>query len=201
MVLTSVLLATALLQQQKPVFNQPQHAHYSIPVGWHDELERSSNWGPLNMENKAQVIAPPGTLLLTLGHVPANWPYTYQWSGVTQDANVDLATYPVLMAKANYVFGYAHMDIDVLDGRGQVEQTLRSSTLNAPGLSSVDLGASLKPGQYHLRLRLIVGGQNEGCAAIYDWVRFVKRSDVDFLTNNPDWPYVRMDGGMDEGWR
>jgi len=58
----------------------------------------------------------------------------------------------------------------------------------------IDLSKSLKPAFYRLRLRLIVGGPNEGCCATYDWVRFVDQCNSAFLVQNPDWDRVRLDG-------
>jgi hypothetical protein len=79
------------------------------------------------------------------------------------------------------------MDIDVLDASGSAVKTLRTSTLNDPGVSTLDLGTVLDPAIYSLRLRLIVGGPNSGCCATYKWVRFVSRTDAEFLTKHPDW--------------
>lgn len=162
-----------------------------IVVGWNDELDSRAHWSPLNVENKARVSGPPGVLLLSLGQVPTGWPYEYQWSGVSQDLRVDLARFPVLMAKVNWVQGYAHLDIDVVDAAGVAVKTFRSSTLTAAGLSTVDLGKELDPAYYSLRIRLIVGGPNSGCEATYDWVRFVSRRDSEFLTAHPEWDLVR----------
>jgi hypothetical protein len=147
------------------------------------------------MENKARVNVPAkGAMILSLGQVPNGWPYTFQWSGVTQDANVDVAKYPVLMARLLWVEGYAHMDIDVLDASGKAVKTFRSSTVNGPGLSTIDFRGQLDPAIYRLRLRLIVGGPNSGCSATYDWVRFVQPADAEFLNRRPDWENVRRDG-------
>ncbi len=167
----------------------------TVFVGWHDEMDSRSNWSTLDMQNKAFVAQPiPGTVFLGLDRVPANWPYSYQWSGVTQVANVDVARYPILMSRVRQVQGYAHLDIDVLGPKGEVINTLRSATLNNPGLSTIDLSQVLAPAFYRLRLRLIVGGPNEGCCATYDWVRFVDKGDAEFLTLNPDWDRVRQYG-------
>ncbi|AIE84579.1 hypothetical protein OP10G_1211 [Fimbriimonas ginsengisoli Gsoil 348] len=171
--------------------------HRIVFVGWHDEMDSRDQWGALDMENKAFTAAPTkGTIFLGLDRAPANWPYGYQWSGVTRDLYVDVARFPMLMARVIQVQGYAHLDIDVLDAKSKAINTLRSNTLTAPGISSIDLGRLLPPGQAHLRLRLIVGGPNEGCCATYDWVRFVNKVDADFLTKDPDWGYVRMHGMM-----
>jgi len=194
--IASFVFAVALLQRQSQATAEPMPGP-TIVVGWQDELDSPSRWEPLAMENQARVIAPPGVLILSLGHVPDNWPYTYQWSGVTQDASVDVARFPVLMAKVNWVQGYAHMDIDVLDAQDRAVKTLRSSTLNGQGISTVDLVGSLDPAYYRLRLRLIVGGDNAGCAAIYDWVRFVGKKDAEFLAKNPDWTKLRLAGAID----
>lgn len=195
------LLAAALTGLNAPAQGQwpemPKDHRRTVFVGWHDEMDSRSPWGPLNMQNKAFVAQPaPGTLFLGLDHVPADWPYAFQWSGVTQDANVDIARFPVLLARVRQVQGYAHLDVDVLGAKGEVVNTLRSSTLNGSGLSTIDLSKVLTPTFYRLRLRLIVGGPNEGCCATYDWVRFVDKGDAEFLTLNPDWDRVRLYGSM-----
>ena len=174
----------------------PDKSHV-VFVGWHDELDTRSRWSPLKMENHAFTASPvPGTLFLGLDHVPQNWPYLFQWSGVSQDAGVDLGNYPVLMARVPQVQGYAHLDIDVLGEAGEVLNTLRTTTLTKPGISTLDLGASLPAKYTQLRIRLIVGGPNDGCCATYNWVRFVSRPDAVFLTAHPDWNHVRRAGGM-----
>jgi hypothetical protein len=186
--ITSVLIASVLVALQG-VSPFQQHA---ILVGWADELDQPGRWSPLGVLNQARLnVAEPGKLLLSLGQVPTDWPYTYQWGGFAQDATVDVARFPVLMARVLWVVGYAHMDIDVLDGNGKAVKTIRSSTLNGPGISTIDLSGALDPATYHLRLRLIVGGQNSGCSATYDWVRFLKKDDADFMSKNPNWPLIR----------
>ena len=150
-----------------------------IVVGWHDELNSQLPWKPLDMENKAKISMPVrGALRMDLGKVPAGWPYQYQWSGLTRDAQVDIAKYPFLSASVSQILGgYAHMDIDVLDANGTAVKTFRSSTLQAGGVTFIDLSTVLDPATYHLRLRLIVGGSNEGCYATYNWVRFTSVKD------------------------
>src|SRR5580658_2439306 len=70
-----------------------------IWTGWHDEMGSRYTWKPLDMANRAFVAAPtPGQVFLGLDTVPKNWPYTYQWSGVQQKAQVDVAKYPVVSA-------------------------------------------------------------------------------------------------------
>lgn len=190
--ITTIAFAMALTQLSP--FDQIQRQP-PIWVGWQDELNRVEDWSPLAMLNQARAITPlPGILVLSLDRVPSDWPYTYQWSGVTRDAQVDIAQFPVLMARVLWVKGYAHMDIDVLDAHGKAVKTLRSGTVNGPGMSTIDLSTVLDPAYYSLRLRLIVGGDNSGCTATYDWVRFVKQSDVDRLNRNPDFPNVRLYG-------
>lgn len=188
---TALLVALLAMAGQRPSA-PPDSSHPVIPVGRHDELWAARAWGPLAMENKAHVSVPKhGRLFLWLDHVPEGWPYTFQWSGVTRDARVDLARFPVLMARVEQVKGYAHLDIDVLDAAGKSVKTLRSSTLNDPGISTIDLSKALDPAVYSLRLRLIVGGDNTGCSATYDWVRFVSPADAPFLIQHPDYTKVR----------
>ena len=162
-------------------------------------MNAKSSWQPLNMENKAFVEQPvPGKLFLGLAQVPPSWPYTFQWSGLSQNLSLDVAHYPVLIAKVDQVHGYAHMDIDVLDSAGHATRTLRSSTLNAPGLSEIDLGKELEPAVYRLQFRIIVGGENSGCSATYDWVRVVNREDAALLRAHPE--YSRIMDAQLKGW-
>ena len=142
--------------------------------GWHDELGGVRRWQPLAMGNRAIVDQPStGTMRLALRHVPAGWPYAYQWSGVTRDVTVDIARFPLLQASVVELHGYAHLDIEVLDAKGKPVKGFRASTLQNPGLSTFNFRGLLDPATYHHRLRLIVGGPNEGCSATYDWVRFM----------------------------
>jgi hypothetical protein len=164
-----------------------------ISVGWNDELNHPDRWSPLSIDNKAKVEASKkGRLTLSLGQRPADWPYTYQWSGVQQKLHVDLARFPVVAARLNQVTGYAHLDIDVLDAAGKVVKGFRSTTLDGPGVVWTDLSKSLDPAIYTLNLRLIVGGDNSGCSVAYDWVRFVSVTDGPFLLEHPDYQNVRL---------
>lgn len=195
--ITSLVVAAAIFQRPGQGNLDPLREP-TVVVGWCDELNSTGYWSPLAMENQARINVPyPGFVLLSLGHVPDNWPYTFQWSGISQDAQVDVARFPVLMARVQWVQGYAHMDIDVLDARGKAVRTLRSSTLNGPGLSKIDLSQVLDPASYRLRLRLIVGGDNSGCSATYDWVRFVDQKGAEFLETHPDWNKIRIFGRVD----
>ena len=164
-------------------------------VGWHDELVTASRWTPLNLDNKANVkLEERGCLKLSLDHVPANWPWTFQWSGLSQDAHVDIARFPVLMAHVVQVHGYAHMDIEVLDAHGKSIRTLRTSTVNNPGMSTIDFSGVLDPAVYSLRLSLIVGGDNSGCSATYHWVRFAATADAEFFSAHPNFNRVYSPG-------
>ena len=191
----SAFLALAVPQSQQVGLGYPTRQPGTITVGWNDEMDTRSSWSPLRVENKAFVATPTnGTLFLGLDQVPPNWPYQYQWSGVSQDAYVDLAKFPVLQARLLQVQGYAHLDIDVVDPDGHVSNTLRTTTLNNEGISTLDFRGSLKPGYYHFRLRLIIGGQNSGCCSTFDWVRFSAPRDADFFVRHPDWTQVMQYG-------
>ena len=73
-----------------------------LVVGWHDELNEPGLWKPLSMENQPDIYAErPGAVTLRLPHVPENFPYAFQWSGVTRSISADLAHYPVLMARVS----------------------------------------------------------------------------------------------------
>jgi hypothetical protein len=203
--LTSVaflLVATPSLWQRP---SQPP-----LDIGWHDDFDRQGAWQPLDMENRAdERLLRPGTLRLSLKHVPDGWPYAYQWSGLKTNILADVARYPVLMAYVTHVHGYAHLDIDVLDADDHPVKTMRSSTINVStlkdsgeageipeGLVVADLGKELLPANYHLQLRLIVGGANSGCSAEYRWIRFVARKDADRLADHPN---IRVPGRLWEG--
>ena len=142
-----------LLASQGADARPPEHRLGAwIRVGWNDELNSPRAWSPLAMENKATVLQPKqGALKLVLGITPAGWPYQYQWSGVSRDATVDVARFPVVSARVKDVRGYAHLDIDVLDASGKAVKTVRTVALNADGITSVDLGQTLDPATYSLR--------------------------------------------------
>ena len=190
------ILATQLpAGSQCPVIPEAQVARPGAPpivVGWHDELNSVKLWKPLAIENKPKVSVPvAGALRMDLAKVPAGWPYEYQWSGVTRDAMVDVGRFPFLSANVSLLLGgYAHMDIDVLDVAGNAVKHFRSSTLQAGGLTFIDLSTSLDPAIYRLRLRLIVGGSNEGCYATYTWVRFTSVKDGERLRSDPNYRWI-----------
>ena len=191
--LASAIFATMASDSQRTWQFPKRTVEHTILVGWHDEMDARSHWGPLNMENRAFVATPfKNTIFLGLDQVPPNWPYQFQWSGVTQDAYDDLARFPILMARVSQVQGYAHLDIDVIGPKGNVANTVRSNALNDPGLTQIDLGKALSPDTSHFRIRLIVGGPNSGCCATYTWIRFVSRRDAMFLGDHPDWRRVYL---------
>lgn len=157
-----------------------QHpASHSAQFGWHDELNRQYEWTHLATSNKPDLDwSKPGLLGMTLHHVPRGWPYQYQWSGVTKTVEINVAENPILSARVSELKGYAHLDIDVLDGHNKILLQLRSNTLQSPGICSVKLSERIFPGTYSFRIRLIVGGPNEGCSATYDWIRGSSEKDA-----------------------
>lgn len=158
-----------------------------IHVGWHDEFNKVSAWTPLAVDNKPKVSAPvSGAVKLELDKVPDGWPYEYQWSAVERVATVDIARHPYLSANVSQVSGYAHLDIDVLDASNNAVKSFRSTTLQAAGVAFVDFKNQLDPAIYRLRIRLIVGGPNEGCSATYNWIRFTSAADGERLQQNPN---------------
>ena len=163
-----------------------------IGSSWHDEMNHPSDWKHLAIGNKPSLgYYLPGKLKLTLGRVPSDWPYQYQWSGVTRRAEVDIARGPFLSAYVPEVNGYAHLDVDVLSDSGKVLKTFRSSTLQSPGVCTLDLSNSVMAGTYTFQIRLIVGGPNSGCSATYDWVRFSSVKDGERMKAHPElriWP-------------
>lgn len=167
-----------------------------ISVGWHDEFNANQTWKPLVTENSLHSRATFGSLALSLNQVPKNWPYEYQWNGVTADVKVNLLKYPVLMARVDNLQGYAHVDLDVLDGKGKSLISYRSSTLTSSGIAIFDTKNNFMAGTYDLRLRLILGGPNSGCSATYKWVRFVAAKDVEFLKTHPDFQDVKLDSSQ-----
>lgn len=179
MITAALLLTTVALQDP-------------IKLGWHDELNDARAWRVLAVENIPKVSTPVrGALRLSLAKVKEGWPYTFQWSGVQREATVDMSRHPFLTASVTDVVGYAHLDIEVLDREGKAVKTFRTSTLQTAGVCFVDLGKDLDPAIYRLRLRLIVGGTNDGCSATYKWVRFTNKTDGERLITNPDLPIGR----------
>lgn len=145
----------------------------SPDAGWSDELNSIHRWDQASPGHPATVSVPkPGAMELRLGSVPAGWPYAYQWSGVTRDATVDVGRFPILSAEVARVHGYAHLEVEALDANDKPFKSFRGTTLQNPGVSTCDLRSGLDPAIYRLRIRLIVGGPNEGCSATYHWVRF-----------------------------
>jgi hypothetical protein len=167
------------------------------------------------MENKPLVTADaPGSMTLTLATVPTGWPYSFQWSGVTRNIVADIGRYPVLMAYVPEVGpgSYAHLEVEdqsinTIPGRTDVDafphaaavprpaappakRVARGTTITAPGLSVVDLGALWGPSARHMQIRLITGGKNEGASCTYSWVRFIRREDLPALKENPHAPIL-----------
>ena len=102
---------------------------------------------------------------------------------------INIAKYPYLGAQVTDIYaGYAHMDIDVLDADGKPYKTIRSNTLQSPGISFVNLKDHLDPATYNLQLRLIVGGPNSGCSATYNWIRFTTLEDAERMMSYPTFP-------------
>lgn len=163
-------LIALLVLPQSPVSNNTKQSQAKI--GTRDELTRIGKWGQIGVGRKATVASRKGLLRLSLSHVPKDWPYEYQWGGVGREMSVDVRKFPILTAKVSELRGYAHMDIDVLDAKGKPVKSIRSSGLQGAGTTSADLSTILDPAIYRVRVRLIVGGPNEGCYATYDWVRF-----------------------------
>ena len=165
MITAALFLATKALQDP-------------IRMGWHDELNDLKPWRILPVENRPRMTAPVrGALRLVLAKVPEGWPYTYQWSGVQREASVDIGRHPFFSAHVSQVQGYAHVDIEVLDREGKAVKNFRTSSVQASGVCFIDLSKDLDPAIYRLRLRLIVGGPNEGCSVTYNWVRFTSSKD------------------------
>lgn len=178
------LLAAISVHAQQP-------AKAPVHVGWHDEFDRPYEWKHLGVANKPNLDwSKPGLLGLALARVPFDWPYQYQWSGVTKTATIEVLHHPVLVANVTSLSGYAHLDVDVLDEKDKLLVQLRSNTLQAPGVCSINLGEHMFSGTYTFRIRLIVGGPNSGCNATYDWIRVTSVEDRDRLTADPNLPFI-----------
>lgn len=194
MMLLSVLLGIAmhLPGQQARVQSSPA-TQLPLKVGWSDEMN-GRGWKSLNGGSKVRSDHPErGLLQLSLPHVPADWPYQYQWGGVTRDMDVNVGLYPVVAGRVVEVQGYAHLDIEALNPSGKVVKGIRSSTITHSGLVTADLSTILDPAKYRLRVRLIVGGPNEGCRATYTWLRFLKKEDLAFVSEHPDFQKIAID--------
>jgi hypothetical protein len=152
--------------------------------GWHDEMNDLSAWKPLEGINEPDVFAArSGAMTLRMPHVPAGFPYSYQWGGVTRRASVDLGAYPVLVAYVSRLQqgSYAHLDLEERDYAGKPVRTLRTPMLQGKqdkGLIILDVGKEWGKETRRVHLRLIVGGPLSGAACEYAWVRFVRREDV-----------------------
>ena len=190
-----VLLAVAIA----PIvcWAQAKHRlHTPHVVGWHDELNDLSLWKPVGADNPPDIYAThPGRLTLRLPHVPAGYPYEYQWSGVARSIMADLNRFPVLAAHVSSLApgSYAHLDVEEHGFGGRTVRTWRSTTLTRPGVTSVDLGKEFKPGMWRLTVRLIVGGKLAGAKCDYNWVRFVRREDTAYFQEVPDSQDIRSE--------
>jgi hypothetical protein len=157
-------------------------------------MNRPKSWTPLSVGNPIKTSIPfAGALRLDLKQVASGWPYEYQWGGAFQRLKVDIARFPVLCAKVSQLLGgYAHMDVDVLNAAGEPVKSLRSSTLQAGGVTAIDLSSDLDPAVYTLEVRLMVGGSNAGCWATYNWVRFTTVKGGKWLAKYPNWPAIHL---------
>ncbi len=162
-------------------------------AGWRDEMNEPLAWRPVSPPDRLRVemaAKEPGAVSLTLPRVPDGWPYSYQWGAAEREAAVDLARFPVLVARVTRVSenGYAHLEV----GTGAAaEKPVRSETQTAPGLIVTDVARALSggaafAGRQRLALRLIAGGANAGASCDYAYVRFVSREDAARLRENPD---------------
>lgn len=185
-----------------PVLLQPkrgQHLHErALPllVGWNDEMDSGTAWQQLTTANPVDVFASrPGLLSLRLPHVPQKYPYSYQWSGLQREVTVDLARYPVAVARISRMQenSYAQLSIAEYDYAGHEVKSWISLGLTSPGLAIVDIGKEWGVADTRrFKLRLIVGGALQGASCEYDWVRFVNREDVPFLQAHHDWQKVEL---------
>jgi hypothetical protein len=162
-------------------------------VGWHDEMNDLTTWKPREGGMPPDIFSTrPGALTLRLPHSPEGFPYAYQWGGVTRMSTVDLSRYPLLVARFIKVRtdSYCHLDVEQLDYGGRAVHTLRTPTLQAPGLSVLDLGKEYGPYTWRLAIRINVGGALTGAECECSWVRFVSRKDLPTLQARPDWQRV-----------
>ncbi len=191
-IMLSGFAAIALLSLQPAVEHKLdfQSRQGPIMLGWNDEFNSSSQWHSLEVDNRVGVAEGKGKVKLVLGPVPKDWPWQYQWSGLQQDIRIDISRYSYLLAKVDDIYGYAHLDIEVLNAEKKPVKSFRTSTLQKAGISFIDLSSQLDPAVYSLRIRLIVGGANTGCSATYDWIRFTSSADGPFLQAHPDYSAV-----------
>ncbi|HEU4751543.1 MAG TPA: hypothetical protein VFU47_00460 [Armatimonadota bacterium] len=189
-------LAVALIAAGiSPARGRAAGRRHAIPVGWHDEMDDPATWKPREGGMPPDIFARrPGVLTLRLAHVPEGYPFSYQWGGVTRSASVDLGRYPVLAAHFPRVQSgsYCHLDVEQLDYSGRPVHTLRTPTLQGPGLSVLDLGKEYGTYVRRLVLRINAGGALTGAECDCGWVRFVRREDLPLLQEAPDWQAVEL---------
>jgi hypothetical protein len=147
--------------------------HKQVPKPWHDETS-FAGWKSYNLDNPPQIrVIKRSGLQLSLPHVKYGWPYAYQWSGVKKTFLYNVGQLPLLSLKVGTLQpgSYAHFEVHVLDSKGTDVKGLRSTTLTNVGVATLDLSKSLDPASYTLEVVLIVGGDNAGCSATYEWMR------------------------------
>jgi hypothetical protein len=142
-------------------------------IGFRDEMKSVVPWTIYNRDRAPAMTITRKGLKMTLGHVPAGWPYEYQWSGARRTIKLDVAHYGRLVADVPAVSpgSYAHLELSILDAQGKEAKNLRSESVTEPGQIDFDLSTQLVPATYTIDLRLIVGGRNEGASVTYRWVR------------------------------
>ncbi len=157
-----------------------------VSCRWRDEFDHPSEWKHIAASNKPSLDwSRPGKLGLTLPHVPRDWPYQYQWAALTKTVTLDMTAAPFLTARVTELKGYAHLDIDFMSNDKVLSQ-LRSSTIESPGVMWLDMSDRVFPGTYTFRIRIVAGGPNEGCNAMYDWLRLTSVEDGKRLLADPN---------------
>ncbi|MBV9468357.1 MAG: hypothetical protein JO316_15505 [Abitibacteriaceae bacterium] len=175
---------------------QPGERALPVLVGWNDEMNDAGAWQQATTANPVDVFGThPGLLSLRLPHVAQNFPYSYQWSGLQRDITVDLAHYPVAIARISQLQegSYAQIRIVEHDYTGHEVQTWTTQALTSPGLAILDIGKEWGVADTRrFTLQMIVGGPLYGASCDYDWVRFVNREEVPFLQAHPNWQQVEL---------
>lgn len=171
----------------------PKKASATLVVGWHDEMD-SPNWPVMPKPHTPDISARhKGFLRLSLGDCamePSPAPFSY--ATVSGEAEVDVERYPILAVRAVALKGPSWWDVSI-QGENRNRQAfgkeIKTPSLNHDGIILFDLAPHIKQGpevgSRFVRIRLNIAGTKKGGSVEYDWIRFVRRQDLERLRENP----------------